>query len=274
MTEANVTTVATGPTGTIRRVVRAHPMATFIALACAISWATVPFLGMPFGAGPFFAAVIVLSMTEGLPGVKDLFRKIAMWRVNWKWYVVALGLPALAAVAAAYITVALGAPAPSPSKIGAWTEILPLFLFIMIVPALGPWEEPGFRGFALSGLMQGRSVLGAGLIVGVMHVFWHLPIFFSGDIPAADVVYIMTAAVVFAWIVVGSGGSVLLAMLMHASSNAISGEYISPMFTGEAASTLGWVRAGIWLVAATLVIIGAGPGFRRPDTASDRDLRP
>jgi hypothetical protein len=46
------------------------------------------------------------------------------------------------------------------------------------------------------------------------------------------------------------------------------------MFTGEAASTLGWVRAGIWLVAATLVIIGAGPGFRRPDTASDRDLRP
>ncbi len=262
MTQSQLAVVDVESTGGIRRLVRGHPMTTFVVMACALAWATVPFIGMPFGAGPFFAALIVLSMTTGLPGVKELFRKIAMWRVNWKWYVVALGLPALAAVAAAYITVGLGAPAPTAAQIGTWKELLPVFLFLMLVPAFGPWEEPGFRGFALPALMRDRALLVAGLIVGVIHVFWHLPLFFTGDIPAADVVYILSAAVVFAWIVVGSGGSVLMAMLMHASSNVISGEYISPMFSGNDASTLGWIRAGIWVVFALVVVLAAGPSFR------------
>ncbi len=257
------------PTGGIRRLVGTHPMVAFVVLACALSWVAVPFIGFPFGAGPFFAAVIVLSLTEGLPGLKDLARKMLMWRVNWKWYVVAIGLPAVAAVVAAYITVALGAPAPTATQISGWTDILPFFLFIMIVPALGPWEEPGFRGFALSGLMRHRAPLTAALIVGVVHVVWHLPLFITGDIPPADVVYILTAAVVFGWIVVGSGGSVLMAMLMHASSNAISGEYISPMFTGEDNATLGWIRAGIWVVFALVAVIAAGPSFRTRPMTSD-----
>jgi len=83
-----------------------------------------------------------------------------------------------------------------------------------------------------------------------------------GEIPAADVVYIMAAAAIFAWIVVGSGGSVLLTMLMHASSNAVSGEHISPMFTGADASTLGWIRAGIWCVFALAVVLALGPSSR------------
>jgi hypothetical protein len=51
-------------------------------------------------------------------------------------------------------------------------------------------------------------------------------------------------------------------MLMHASSNAMSGEYISPMFTGADSSTLGWIRAGIWFIVALIVVVVAGPPFR------------
>jgi membrane protease YdiL (CAAX protease family) len=96
----------------------------------------------------------------------------------------------------------------------------------------------------------------------VIHVFWHLPLFFTGDIPPADVVYILAASVVFAWLVIGSGGSVLLAMIMHASSNAVSGEYISPMFTGGDGDLLGWIRALIWCVFAVTVVIAAPRTFR------------
>jgi len=254
---------------TLRRLIGRHPMVSFFVLACAISWSFVPFLGFPLGVGPFISALIVLSSTEGLAGIKNLFRRIIQWRVSWKWYALALGLPVAAAIGAAVVTVALGAPAPSAAQLATWTEIVPTFLFLVLVPLMGPWEEPGFRGFALPGLMRDRTPLFAGLVVGVMHVLWHAPLFFMGEIPGADAVYIMAAAVIFAWIVVGSGGSLLLAMLMHASSNAVSGEYISAMFTGADGSTLGWIRAGIWSVFAVAAVLALGPSLRgrRSDTA-------
>jgi membrane protease YdiL (CAAX protease family) len=145
--------------------------------------------------------------------------------------------------------------------------VTPTFLLVLLIPIFGPWEEPGFRGFALSIVSQGRTMLAAALIVGSIHVCWHLPLFFTGDIPAADVVYILAASVVFARLVTGSGGSVLVAMIMHASSNAVSGEFISPMFSGSDAATLGWVRAGIWCLFA-VTVVAMSPTLRSVPGAS------
>lgn len=247
----------------IREFTERHPLAVFIVLACVFSWWLVPITGFPLGSGPFVAALLVLGLTRGRTGLAALWRQMIRWRVSWKWYAVALLLPALAAVAAALITIQLGAPPPSSGELGAWTEVVFTFLLFLLVPLFGPWEEPGFRGFALSNLMRSRSTLVAGLTVGVIHLFWHLPLFISGDIPTADSVYILAASVVFAWLVTSSGGSVLMAMLMHASSNAVSGEFISPMFTGSDADTLGWIRAGIWVLFAAGVVLIAGSDFRR-----------
>lgn len=90
----------------------------------------------------------------------------------------------------------------------------------------------------------------------------HTPLFFTGDIPMADVVFIIAASIVFAWMIVGTRGSVLLAMIMHATSNAVSGEYISPMFSGADGELLGWIRSGIWVVIAAAVVIAANKRFR------------
>jgi uncharacterized protein len=247
----------------IRESTNRHPLAVFIVLACVLSWWLVPITGFPLGSGPFFAALVVLGLTQGRSGLAALSKQMIRWRVSWKWYAIAVLLPALAAVAAAAITIQLGAPSPSSVELAAWTEVPFTFLLVLVVPLFGPWEEPGFRGFALSDLMRARSTLVAGLTVGVIHVFWHLPLFFTGDIPTADVVYILGASIVFAWLVTASGGSVLMAMLMHASSNAVSGEFISPMFTDSYADTLGWIRAGIWVLFAVGVVLFAGRGFRR-----------
>lgn len=241
-----------------RTFVRRHAFATFVVLACAFSWWLVPITGNPLGAGPFLAAVAVLAAVKGRNGVIELGRQIVRWRVRWHWYALAVLPPALVAVVAALVTIGLGAPAPSDAQLSAWTDVPFTFLLVLLVPLFGPWEEPGFRGYALSRLMERRPLTTAALLVGVIHVLWHLPLFFTGDIPAADVVYILAAAVVFAWIVVGSGGSVLMAMLMHASSNAVSGEFISPMFSGSDADTLGWVRAGIWVGYAVAVALLSG----------------
>jgi uncharacterized protein len=245
-----------------RSFVTNHSLAVFVVLACAFSWWLVPVAGAMLGGGPCIAALVVLSLSKGWPGVRDLLRQIVKWRVSWKWYAAALLLPTTAAVGAAVATVGLGAPAPTASELSAWTEPALFFLIALLVPLLfGPWEEPGFRGFALSKLMQTRSVLAASLMVAVIIVFWHLPLFLLGDIPAADVVLILAAGVVFGALVVGSGGSVLIAMIMHAANNAVSGEYISQMFTGQDAATLGWIRAGIWCLFAVAALIIGGRRF-------------
>jgi hypothetical protein len=62
-----------------------------------------------------------------------------------------------------------------------------------------------------------------------------------------------------------------MAMLMHASSNAVSDEFISPMFTGNDADTLGWIRVGLWVLAAVTVILVAGRNLRSdPKGSSSR----
>lgn len=238
-----------------------HSLGVFVVLACAFSWWLIPVLGAPLGSGPCIAALVVLAISRGWPGVGDLLRQIIKWRVSWKWYALALLLPSAAAVVAAAATVRLGAPAPTALELSAWTDSVWFFLFALLVPLLGPWEEPGFRGFALSKLMRTHSTLVASLIVAAIIVFWHLPLFLVGDIPAADVVLILAAGVVFAALVVGSGGSVLVAMVMHATNNAVSGEYVSQMFSGQDADTLGWIRAGIWCLYALAALLIGGRRF-------------
>lgn len=249
------------PAGSFRAVIVRYPFASFVVLACALSWWLVPVTGFPLGSGPTLAALAVLAVTEGRGGIKRLFSQIVKWRVHWGWYAAAILLPTVGAVGAAAVTIWMGAPQPAAADWAGWTAVPMTFLFVLMVPVLGPWEEPGFRGFALGKMLNGRSPLVAGLAVGVLHVFWHVPLFFTGDIPPADVVYILAASVVFAWIVVGTKGSVLMAMVMHAASNAVSGEFISPMFTGADADLLGWARALIWCVFAGVVVVAAGREF-------------
>jgi hypothetical protein len=251
--------------------VRSHPLGVFVVLACALSWWIIPLAGAPLGSGPFVAAVVVLALTEGRRGVRTLLRRMVQWRISWKWYALAFSLPTVAALVAAAGTVALGAPLPTSAELATWTNIVPFFLFALLVPMLGPWEEPGFRGFALSRLRRTHSPLAAGLLVGVIATGWHLPLFFTGEIPLADVVLLLAAAVVFAALVWGSGGSVFIAMVMHAVSNAVSGEFISQMFLEDAAVE-GWIRAGVWCVFAVATVALAGRGFRTrpvPDARAD-----
>ena len=245
----------------VRTLASRYPFTAFALAACFLSWWLVPIVGTPLGSGPFLAALLVVGLAEGRTGVRDLFRRMLRWRVGWRWYAIALLLPAAAAGLAAWLTVGLGAAAPGGAQLAGWTEVPFTFLLFLFVPLFGPWEEPGLRGFALSTLSGRAPLLVAGIAVGVFHVFWHLPLFISGDIPTADVVYILAASVVFAWLVAGSGGSVFMAMLMHASSNAVSGEFISPMFAGGDSETLGWIRAGIWVLCAIGVVLVAGRGF-------------
>jgi hypothetical protein len=259
--------------GSSTEFVRRHPLAAFVVLAYALSWTLVPFGGL-LGCGPFLAALAVLGMLEGRAGISALVRRMLQWRFGCGWYAAAVLLPSGVAVLAAVLTVALGAPEPTGAQLSSWTEIPFSFFLFLLVPLFGPWEEPGFRGFALSRLREQHSSLAAALLVGVVHVGFHIPLFLTGDIPLSDAVFVMAASVVFAWLVIGSGGSVLVAMVMHAANNAVSGEFVSPLFAGADAERLGWIRALLWCVVALLVVPLAGKRFRAGPEAETHAMPP
>ena len=120
-------------------------------------------------------------------------------------------------------------------------------------------------------LTKTQSVLTAASVIGAIPVFWHTPLFLKSSIPASDVVWIVAASIVFAFLVIRSGGSVLVAMVMHATNNAVTGEYVSSLFSGDDVVLQGWVRATMWSVIAIVVVLVAGRSFT---TRPQRELSP
>jgi membrane protease YdiL (CAAX protease family) len=246
--------------------VRHHPLTTFFILAYALSWWA--WILYAFGLfpnpvasfGPFLAAIVVLALTEGRSGLGGLFRRMIRWRVAPVWYAVALLLPSVLTGIATALNVLLGAKPPSGAQLSAWPQILSTFAIVLLVPGVGgAWEEPGWRGYAVPRLQRGRSALVASLILGALIAGWHLPLMIAGQVHYSDIVLIFAAVIVFNWVFNNANGSVLIIMLMHAANNAVSGSFFSPMFSGADSVRESWLIALVWIVAAVLVILIAGP---------------
>ena len=143
-----------------------HPLLAFTLIAYGISWSLLigGFFGARAGtlnpdgqliglviqiaaAGPLIAALIVLAVTRGRPGLAALGRSLVRWRVNPVWYAFAfLGIPLLMLAALAIIY--------QGELLSAVAEKWPLFYtqwplgVVSIAVVTGLAEEPGWRGFA------------------------------------------------------------------------------------------------------------------------------
>jgi uncharacterized protein len=246
--------------------VRRHPLVVFFVLAYALSWwpwilyafdlSPLPIVGF----GPFLAAIVVLAVTRGKAGVMALLRRMVRWRVSPVWYAVALLLPVAITVAATVLNVLFGAQAPSSAELSGWSGLVPGFFVLLLVPGFGgAWEEPGWRGYALPRLQVGRSALLASLILGLLWAFWHLPLMVVGEVNWSDIVLVIAASVVFAWVFNSASGSVLIAMVMHAMNNTISGSFFGPMFSGADSVRESWLLAALWVAVAIVVVVATGP---------------
>jgi membrane protease YdiL (CAAX protease family) len=151
---------------TVLEPVRRHPLVSFFVLAFALRWPLIslvslsPLWGFPALFGPALAAIIVAAVTGGRAGLKALLGRVVRWRVGAGWYALALGLPAVLALAAAGLHLALGAG--SSIEFGG-LSVLNFVVFVLIVG-----EELGWRGYALPRLLARRSALSAGLILDVL----------------------------------------------------------------------------------------------------------
>ena len=238
--------------------VKRYPIITFFVLTYAISWGFLPIEAVGFmPGGPLLAALIVVPITQGWAGLRELGSRMIRWRVRWYWYVVAIGLPLAVVLLTVGLNVALGASTPSLVQFGSVTTVLMVFAVRLLNPgdgALG--EEPGWRGFALPGLQRTLSPLVSTLILGVLVTGWHVPLLFleeGGLQPSILVGYLLgTVAVTFwySWLFNHTGGSVLITLVSHATQGTIKIEPLWSASADVAQATL------LFSVVASAVAIG------------------
>jgi membrane protease YdiL (CAAX protease family) len=181
--------------------------------------------------GPVLSGFFMTALTEGGAGVGDLLRRIVLWREGIRWYLFALlGLP---------VVMVLGTITLQPGALASFDvsaqpiSVAYLIAFVSMVLIGGPlFEEPGWTGFAQPRLQRLHGPLLGGLILGSLWALWHLPSFLIPsqnlrDIPPRGSVLdfavfafaLVGLRLVIVWVVNNTRGSVLMAILTHASWN-------------------------------------------------------
>ena len=247
---------------TIRTAIKGYPLASYFVLAYVFAWSLVLLtrVSLLFGFlalfGPASAAIIVTASTDGRTGVRALFQRLAIGRVGLRWYIVALGLPAVLSLGTVGLSLALGMP--TTVQFNALSPVA-ITLFILVIG-----EELGWRGYALPRLQTRFGGVGASLILGILWAGWHLP---NQFIPGLDcygygfgafACYVVAMTVLFTWLARETRGSVLLAWLFHGAINTL-------LFLNAAVDIVQrwWLSAAVYGTAALIVVLLAGPHLTR-----------
>ncbi|HEU4349819.1 MAG TPA: CPBP family intramembrane glutamic endopeptidase [Actinoplanes sp.] len=242
---------------------RKHPVLSFAILAIAPTWA-IQFLFLAMGWELFpaklaelfillGAATLVTARISGRAGVRRLFSGVLRWRIGMRWYAMTvLAMPALT------LTVAAAAGSLRMPAGGVLKEVLFYLLLTLVVGALlgNLWEETAWAGFVQSRLMDRHGLLRGSLLTAVPYGLIHLPLAFeehglygtsARDVAITWTVLIFSAPFVrylYGVTLLGTGGSLLAAALMHASFNA----------SGALASVHGWWPSYVALILLTVAL--------------------
>jgi membrane protease YdiL (CAAX protease family) len=277
-----MTTASERPYAARGGLIARHPLVSFFIIAYAFSWLLalpyvrfadgsgllpfswpIPFIVaaaiVPF-AGPFLAGFIMTGVTGGRAGIGRWLRKIVLWRVGLGWYLFAIvGTPAIMVLGAIVLPGVL-ASYQTPALSVVLSYPVSFVVFAIIGGPLG--EEPGWRGFALPRMQRLHGPLIANLILGPLHVFWHLPYVFipqwgTPRDTILDLLWYLLSGValtfIYAWVFNNTKGSVLLVILLHASIDAFAVEqfFLAPIAASNLPLTIGFGALALAIIVFT-----------------------
>ena len=246
--------------------VRRHRFSTFVALTFVLTW--VPWLTVAWllrtgrppvvttlvligGFGPFLAAVLVAAagddLRSWLGALVDVGAPLGVWAaavmVPIALYVLALGVFLLAGGGFDRASVLPAAAVPA--------VVLATFI-------RGGLEEPGWRGMALPVLQRSVGAFRASIVLGVIWALWHVPLFLlPGSSQAGTPFWLYAPAVVgisviATWLYNAAGGRVLVPVVFHTLSNAVSVTTATGVVGDGFTSQVGLLVV-VWAVVVILV---------------------
>ena len=270
-------------------VFKRHPVPIYFALTFIISWGGIllviggpgniprpteqfdsllPLAILAILAGPSLSGMLLTFLFNGGQGLREIKSRLIRWRVGIGWYAVAL-LAAPLLMMTIYLILSLLSPEFLPGILAAENKFSHLLMGLVTGLMAGFFEELGWTGFAIPKLRQRYSILGTGLIVGLPWAVWHiLPAlwlgFASGTVSDSlsmvsylmdPFLFLVASRVLMVWVYDRTGGSLLLAMLMHMSLTS-GARILTPMgIVGVPLMLFGVIWAAlVWGVVAIIVL--------------------
>ena len=271
----------------IIQLVKRYPLLTFFLLAYAFSWIVWttmiavaaafqlrydtygwPMLWLTGMWGPSFSALVITGIGSGKTDVRSLLSRLLHWRVSLQWFLFALLVIPASKMLVFFITWLSGSTLLENSRWLALASLIPIFLIFFAYGA-PLQEELGWRGYALPRLQQHWGALLGMLILALLWIGWHFPLFWipGGPYDIANqpfipflvnfLAYMLPSTFLFTWLYNNAKGSVLLCMILHAANNT----------SGSIASLLGVTNYAqfnliniivLWLLAIGLVLATKG----------------
>ena len=279
-------------TGFVSTQVRRHPLVAFYLLAFTISWCGyVPLLLQGAGCSPFssplwlgglllpavgpaLAALTVIAIESNWRfSLAWLLRSFAK-RVAGLWFAIAVFLPAVMLLAARL----LASRTTHGTRIKPHISVAEILLFAVMSLAANPWEEVGWRGFALARFEARYNSLLSAIVVGVLWALWHIPLFLLKNNPmsmahipfAVWSVGVIGQSVLLAWIFNSTGRSLLAVTIFHVSGNIFGAIVGVSSFWADSATRI--IVAGV-VIAIWGKQLSAGPTQNAGSSADVTETR-
>jgi membrane protease YdiL (CAAX protease family) len=167
---------------------------------------------------PGIAGVFLVWRHYGLTGLASYVRRLTLWRMPLAWWVcLVIGIPAVF-----YVGAAIKGTITDPFPFSPWYNVLPALVIGLVI---GPIEEFGWRGVALPLLQRRFAPLWAGLILGAIWGFWHVPAFLLSGTPQSAwsfgpfFIGVLAISVILTPMFNAARGSILIAALFHFQMN-------------------------------------------------------
>ena len=287
----------------MRAFLRKYPLSCYFALAIALSWGAIlavigggPIPALPDDAqrlfplvylamllGPVSAGLIMTAVVGGSDGLRSLGRRLVKWRVEGRWFLVALFTAPLVLTATLIVLSQLpGDFAPAFLRSGGAGPVqnssLLSFLAISLGIGMGAgfFEEIGWTGFVVPRL-KNRGLSGI-LFLGAMWGAWHFLAIWWGSADAFGSVpipiylfvalfsFLVPYRILMVWVYERTE-SLLVAVLMHTSLTS-SMLILSPTVQGVDTIISNLAFSGVlWCV------VGIAARFRRGTSARQSHSR-
>jgi len=206
---------------------------------------------------PGLSAILVTAVAGGRGGVRSLLATLVRWRVGPWWYLASIGIPVIATLGMVAANVALGG-----TPAGDVAAVLPLAPLIILFAA---GEELGWRGLLLPQLLARFPALAVAVVLGGTHAAYHLPLWVADGMRGGSCSFLSFATasvgfgIVWTWLYLGTGGSVLLTTLFHGSINVAG----NALLGGIPSTQLDLLLPLFFGVAGVLVLAWSGPALQR-----------
>lgn len=268
---------------TIKNFSKMHPVLTYFGLTFIFTWGCMAIAIYPGGfpitdeqferagalvymamlVGPSGASLLLTGLFEGRAGFRELFSRLARWRVGIRWYAVAL-LTAPILITTILLVLSRISPEFQPAIFISGDKTALVLSSIAAGLAVGLFEELGWTGFAVPRLKQHSNVLKTGLLVGFVWGAWHFLPFWENDTFSAAFPLVLLLGQLFSWLppyrilmvwVYDRTESLLVCVLMHASLMAGLNALVPAELSGT--SLLTWIlawAAALWLVSGVIIV--------------------